>query len=525
MGGANGDAAHDDDDGIGIVADVHERVAGSDVRPEWLGQCDRGDVYRSSSPSHMPFLRSWQDNVATSFYDADDVDVDTSVINTTVDPCSSRTMNNVRQRGILTAVLQHLRACCTSSADAQPTQLRALVCGVAGTGKTFVMKLVHTFALGCCHRFVGGEGGGVARLSRATIYAFVLTCGLPDPRFTQLAFNSPDASYTFAPTGAAAGACAGTTVDRALSFSRSSRTYKPLAKDVKKCGLLIEKYTHVHAVLIDEISMWGQLLYGHASQRMDEVFNGGVAVNRADLHPARGDLDIDLNFGDHKQLSPVLDTALFAAPKSNACAHVGARAYAAIDRYFVLTQPVRQDAAGDLIGPLTRVRNGEVAREDVTFWKRRQRAFQAVPWDLWGNDTLIACCFSKDRADINERYVATLTSVCVIGAHAHRLLRRMAAHAHRLLRRMATAILDTTRASCAGSQRAGKHASLPGNAKEGMMKALPVHSYMAMGMMVKLTINICPELGLYNGSRGIVRCDTHASPCCCRAVRRDHGRR
>lgn len=37
------------------------------------------------------------------------------------------------------------------------------------------------------------------------------------------------------------------------------------------------------------------------------------------------------------------------------------------------------------------------------------------------------------------------------------------------------------------------------------MKAIPCHGYYAMDMMVKLTCNICPELALFNGARGVIR--------------------
>jgi hypothetical protein len=44
-----------------------------------------------------------------------------------------------------------------------------------------------------------------------------------------------------------------------------------------------------------------------------------------------------------------------------------------------------------------------------------------------------------------------------------------------------------------------------GHQKEGMMKSIPCHGYYALGQMVKLTLNIVPELGLFNGARGTVR--------------------
>jgi hypothetical protein len=83
---------------------------------------------------------------------------------------------------------------------------------------------------------------------------------------------------------------------------------------------------------------------------------------------------------------------------------VGQAAYRALATCFVLTEPVRQSAAGTLIGPLTRVRNGVLTLEDVRFWNNRQISFQPEPatWSLTNPRTLVACCFAKDRARLNE---------------------------------------------------------------------------------------------------------------------------
>ena len=82
-------------------------------------------------------------------------------------------------------------------------------------------------------------------------------------------------------------------------------------------------------------------------------------------------------------------------------------------------------ATGTLIAPLTRVRNGTVSREDTEFWNRRQISFQPNPeqWNMTNPRTLIACCFSKDRARLNEEYMKTFDGVCVVvatrcGTHA-----------------------------------------------------------------------------------------------------------
>ena len=55
------------------------------------------------------------------------------------------------------------------------------------------------------------------------------------------------------------------------------------------------------------------------------------------------------------------------------------------------------------------------------------------------------------------------------------------------------------------SIKVGTHATAYKHRKEGMLSAIPATGYFAIDMMVKLTLNICPELALFNGARGTVR--------------------
>lgn len=84
-------------------------------------------------------------------------------------------------------------------------------------------------------------------------------------------------------------------------------------------------------------------------------------------------------FGDFAQLAPVLDHggALYKTLKQKAgnVVRYGKRTYEAVKNYFMLVEPVRQDQAGPLIGPLQRARRGEVSDADVGFWKKRHRLF------------------------------------------------------------------------------------------------------------------------------------------------------
>ena len=88
---------------------------------------------------------------------------------------------NVRQRAILTAVVRFLKTHVSWEATDQSTPqpvFRALCCGVAGTGKTFIMQFIRIF--------------------------------------TNIVLDHNDVTKVLGPTGLSIGNCNGSTVDRAL---------------------------------------------------------------------------------------------------------------------------------------------------------------------------------------------------------------------------------------------------------------------------------------------------------------------
>ena len=89
--------------------------------------------------------------------------------------------HNVRQRAILTAVVRFLKTLIEWEATDQSTEqpvFRALCCGVAGTGKTFIMQFIRIF--------------------------------------TNIVLDNNDATKVLGPTGMSSGNCNGSTVDRAV---------------------------------------------------------------------------------------------------------------------------------------------------------------------------------------------------------------------------------------------------------------------------------------------------------------------
>ena len=188
------------------TAEFTERATGTDKQPAFG---------RAEMP---PFatMASWADKTAKDHY-ATDTDAPLSCRTRAssgayeyLNPITPRVYNNVRQRAIFTSVIVYLQQFVEWEARdktthagriQEPPLFRALCCGVAGTGKTFVMKFI----------------------------------GL----FVNLVADNAGATVTVAPTGAAAGNCAGTTADRKLSFSRSK----------KQCVILIGIDWHWHDIV------------------------------------------------------------------------------------------------------------------------------------------------------------------------------------------------------------------------------------------------------------------------------------
>ena len=366
-----------------------------------------------------------------------------------VDPILS--VDNEGQRVLLCAVLNHLLQLHrwlenpNRSDETRPKPLRGIVAGIAGTGKSFVVKII------------------------------VAACAL----FQQ----EPLSAALFAPTGAAAGSVGGSVPDRALQFARVKLNPK-MAEKLNSRRTLAEKqatYQFTMALLLDEIGMWGQVLTGNTAQRSDEFFNMGKADGRDCERPSFGDLDIVLGLGDVKQLPPVLDTPNYVRGQANPTkvtapvAALGERAYmSSLDKCFLLDQPVRQQG-GPLLDALTELRNGQFSQAALDFWNSRHHKFLVGEDERWRSplenpNLLIATCFNADRDNWNMEYVKKLHDVCVFKSVCE-----------------------------------GQHVKSDGHAKLGMAKSIPPTSHLAVGMMCKLTVNTCPEMSLYNTARGIVR--------------------
>lgn len=169
-------------------------------------------------------------------------------------------------------------------------QLRAIVIGEAGTGKTFCMKLIQT-----------------------------ITC-----IFTSLM----DSVLIFAPAGVAACACGGVVPDKKLSFKRGSSTLQPL--DHEQLIKLQNEFRNVKLIMRDEMSMEGHNLQGLFANRCKDTINYGE--QNIDL---LGGVDHSFNLGDFMQLPPVRDTPCYlpVTTKANPVEALGYNIYYYLNLY------------------------------------------------------------------------------------------------------------------------------------------------------------------------------------------------
>jgi hypothetical protein len=130
---------------------------------------------------------------------------------------------------------------------------------------------------------------------------------------------------------------------------------------------------------------------------------------------------------------------------------------------------------GSFYHHLTSVREGQVDTQCMKYFNARQRthlqddADRAAFRNIMDPGLLVLCCFGQDRQRINMEYFRTLEDCCRVRAVV-----------------------------------TGHHAQSDDDKHVGMCKSIPTSCCYAIGMSVKLTVNLCPEHGLCNRARGTV---------------------
>ena len=225
-----------------------------------------------------------------------------------------------------------------AAADHWQTVRRVFLVGVAGTGKTFTIDLLANALVA-----ITGKAGALA---------------------------------AFCPTGAAAGAARGRTIDAALGVRRSRATYVELEGD--RLAKLQDENTCTHCAVLDEAWMIGCKLFGHVCCASKQLLRGGAMDTDTDYFGSQ--IGQVVLCGDPKQLPPVKDkpcfTPLEGKDASSLLACAGRQAYNNVKRCWLPTQPVRQkegefsmlSRACETVMPHTRRGCGRGAR-----WRRCRR--------------------------------------------------------------------------------------------------------------------------------------------------------
>jgi PIF1-like helicase len=287
----------------------------------------------------------------------------------------------------------------------------------------------------------------------------------------------PGTSCCIGPTGAAAGSIGGSTADRAFGFNRNDKKLRP-PRSVEE---LQRQHRNTFLVADDEISMQGCTMFGNLVNACDYVLNSGSACAPQGEYEGDlirfGDVPAFLLMGDFKQLPPVLDTALYTqyAPRSES-GKLGFKAYREFKITLLLDKAERQTGGSDFFQRISNIRNGQLDVGDLEFWHQRSlskilydRPQDRHLWDLNNPDVIFATCFNRERNELNHKYISNSRDVCVVRSTAE-----------------------------------GAHARASNDKHAGAALRIPLHAYLFVGMLVSLTVNIIPELGLSNNCRGIV---------------------
>lgn len=353
-------------------------------------------------------------------------------------------MDNEQQRMLLSIVLLHLkRHFDPQDSDPDvPLQLRLVLLGIAGTGKSFCIRNVVNFT-------------------------------------TMMTLDTTSADV-IAPTGTAACNAGGSTGQRSLGYNSVS-AYEPLG--VSKKATLQKKRDRTVVQLLDEISLFGSGQLGMVAHRLCELQHRGFYATSDP--ESFGNIPILIACGDILQLDAVLDTPVYKPGGSTSSNEqtrnlneYGLRMYRKLSEDVLeLTQSVRQEEGSELAAMLFALRcedgppSPASLAAQLAFWNGQALPFMVPAERRRFEDprsSIVHATYTNRAAAVgNAEYLANFDLVLVAkqgasGAHA-------VSHAHRL---------------------------------GGMAKSIPRNLYVAKGALMRCTLNVLAEYGLHNGARG-----------------------
>jgi hypothetical protein len=228
---------------------------------------------------------------------------------------------NVKQRQLFQVVLDWSISLLISPNTIQ-TPFNYFVTGGAGTGKSHLIRALHQMVIRTLRR----EGD--------------------DPTALKV--------LLMAPTGTAAHNIDGLTIHSALQLQlgQSAKTSYHRLGDEKRNTLRC-KYSQLHLIIIDEISMVGSDLLLQIHRRLQEIFQSSLDFGGISL----------LAFGDLYQLPPVCQKFIFQPP-SDEYAQLCVQLWDNF-KLFELTEVLRQQDDAPFANLLSRVRDGTHNEDDI----------------------------------------------------------------------------------------------------------------------------------------------------------------
>jgi hypothetical protein len=317
---------------------------------------------------------------------------------------------NFKQNQIIVDLLEHL-LCIRKGI---PSMFNATIHGVAGTGKSFVISIIRDII----DMFTGNKGS----------------------------------SLLLAPTGCSAGLINGSTIDSALSITRTNKPLTELSAKVRFEKQ--EMFKNVCAIITDEAFMVGAKLSGKKQLRINELFGDDK-------------IHININVGDMLQLFPVKDSLSYGIPhytdsievKTGYQSHITATNYT-----YILDEPMRQKD-NNFFQVIQAIRFGNYTNFKNTIEKRHMMNLSKTEQDLFYEKSIFACVTNDKKKEMNNQYISTQKNVHIIKSRGE------------------------------GTHNINKsHSSI--------FKVIPWRNFLCVGAVVKLTVNLNPNIGLYNGSRG-----------------------
>ena len=243
--------------------------------------------------------------------------------------------------------------------EAEQTPMHIFITGGAGTGKSFLLKLIREHFLRTnCHT-------------------------LPN-------------TLVAAPTGVAAYNIGGLTLHSLLQLPTqdcSNAPYRPLSP--RSFKILSEAFKYVKYLIIDEVSMVSYNTLEHVHLRLNEIKGSLLGTDKM-----FGDITI-IAFGDLYQLRPVFGSPVYANTNRNTVLHL----WKDLFKLYELKENQRQSVDTTYAKLLNRIRIGEHTNKDLVTLQNR-----LIKSSTKTSNLLHIFPLKKDRDAHNAKYVSELTT-------------------------------------------------------------------------------------------------------------------